>query len=97
MRRVSSVHPFEDDLPCPSCKSVKGWRIEQRGYNKVGLCRCNGVVGDNGTFPHRPTHPMCDQHPRGAVNQARRAGATDDDIPLEFLGMPMKVEAECPF
>lgn len=97
MRRVSKVHPFEDDRACPSCGSTKGWRIEQRGYNKIGLCRCSAVVGDHGTFPHRPTHPMCEQHPRGAVNQARRAGATDDDIPLEWLGVPMKADAECPF
>lgn len=97
MRRVSRVHPISDDTKCPNCGSIKGWRIEQRAYNKRGLCHCSGVVGNSGTFPHRPTHPMCEQHPRGAVNQARRAGATDDDIPLEWLGIPMTAEAECPF
>lgn len=95
-RRVSTTHPFEDDSPCASCGSTKGWRIEQRAYNKRGLCHCTSVVGDDGPFPHRTTHPMCDNHPMGRVNQARRAGATDDDLMLD-AGRPMAAEAECPF
>lgn len=97
-RRVSSKHPFEDDSACPSCKSTKGWRLEARAYNKRNLCRCSGPLGrDNCSFPHNTTHPMCDQHPRGPVNQALQRGVAPDDIPLEWQGTPMAADADCPF
>jgi hypothetical protein len=37
-------------------------------------------------FPHRVTHPFCDQHPRGHYNQARARGVAHEDIPAEFGG-----------
>jgi hypothetical protein len=98
MRRVSRVHPIADDSKCPSCGSVKGWRIEQRTYNKRGLCYCSGPMGrDNCSFPHRVTHPCCDQHPNGYRNQALARGMTQQDIPLEYLGTRMAADADCPF
>lgn len=86
-RRVSHTHP--DDyriIPrCPVCGNRKGWRIENRDYNKRGLCHCNGpdmVRGEH--FPHRITHPYCDHHPHGFYNQARARGVAHEDVPEEF-------------
>ncbi len=95
-RRVSKIHP-DDALrtyKCPSCNTYSGWRIENRDYNKKDLCSC----GKTGLYPHRVgKHKFCDFHPQGFYNQAMRAGATIDDIPLEFMGVLMKPDDPCPF
>ena len=86
-RRVSKTHPFDyKRVPkCPSCGNKKGWRIEQRYYNKRNLCRCDGPVSETGQhYPHRKNHPHCDHHPNGYYNQAKRAGIEDCDIPIEY-------------
>jgi hypothetical protein len=86
-RRVSRTHPDEYKVvpKCPVCGNRKGWRIEQRGYNKRGLCRCGGPLGrNNEPFPHRTTHPCCDHHPHGFYNQARARGVAHDEIPKEY-------------
>jgi CDGSH-type Zn-finger protein len=95
-RRVSAVHPDEAKrvYRCPICKNIKGWRIETRDYNKVGICTC----GQSPHYPHRVgKYKFCDFHPEGIINQARRRGATDDDIPLEAMGVYMKASDDCPF
>jgi len=81
------------------CGNRKGWRIEQRDYNKRDLCDCNGPISAKGqTFPHNTTHPMCNQHPQGHYNQAKRAGIEDDDIPLDVMpSKTMKETDDCPF
>lgn len=63
-----------------------GWRTESRAYNKRNLCRCSGPLNLETamTFPHKATHPLCDRHPLGYYNQAKRAGIADEDIPSEF-------------
>jgi hypothetical protein len=95
-RRVSATHP--DDYVraprCPACGGCHGWRIEQRAYNRRGLCHCDGPLGNHGPFPHRTSHPLCDQHPRGAYNQLRRAGVGDDAMPLELMGTPIAAADE---
>lgn len=98
-RRVSKTHPDEYKItpPCPVCGSTKGWRIENRDYNKRNLCRCNGPIGRDGPIPHKTSHPFCDQHPRGIYNQLRREGVPEEEIPLEYLGTPMKETDETPF
>ncbi len=79
------------------CGNRKGWRIENRDYNKRGLCNCDGPLSAHGQhFPHNTTHPECDQHPRGFYNQAKRRGVDDADIPLEHLGEPCTT-ADAPF
>lgn len=86
-RRVTKTHPDDYKVVprCAVCGNRKGWRIEQRTYNKRGLCNCGGPLGrDNETFPHRVTHPECGQHPHGIYNQARARGVAHDDIPKEF-------------
>lgn len=88
-RRVSRIHPDDYKVvpPCPVCGHCKGWRIEQRAYNKRGLCHCSGPLckdDPNKTFPHRITHPSCDQHPHGFYNQARARGVAHEDIPPEY-------------
>lgn len=96
-RRVTETHPDEYKVipKCPVCGNRKGWRIEHRDYNKRGLCHCDGPLSPEGEhFPHRKTHPMCDHHPQGIYNQAKRRGVADDDIPLEHLGRQMK-ETDC--
>jgi hypothetical protein len=94
-RRVTRTHPdhYKHVFRCPVCKNTKGWRIEKRAYNKVDICSC----GQSGLYPHRVgKHKLCDFHPEGFVNQARRRGCTDDDIPLEMMGTPVRSES-CPF
>lgn len=86
-RRVSRTHPddYKRPPPCPVCGARKGWRIEQRQYNKRGLCQCDGPIAEfGGTFPHRTTHPCCEHHPHGIYNQARARGVAHDDIPEEY-------------
>jgi len=86
-RRVSRIHPDDYKVipACEVCGQRKGWRIEQRAYNKRGLCHCNGPDQCEGKhFPHRVTHPYCDQHPQGFYNQARARGVAHEDIPEEF-------------
>lgn len=95
-RRVSETHPdkYKQQYRCPSCKQLKGWRLEGRAYNKKDLCTCGQVP----LYPHRKgKHPLCDHHPQGFYNQAKRRGVSDDDIPLEHLGKPMKETDDCPF
>ncbi len=96
-RRVGTVHP-DDALrtyKCPSCNTYSGWRIENRDYNRRDLCGC----GKTGLYPHRVgKHKFCDFHPHGPYNQAMRAGATIDDVPLDHLPVRvMKEEDLCPF
>lgn len=87
-RQVVKQHP--DDMqavPCPKCGNTKGWRFEDRAYNRQNLCDCSGpeVVQIKGkSFPHNRTHPMCDHHPQGFYNQAKARGVSDDDIPIEY-------------
>lgn len=89
-RRVSTIHPDDYKVVprCPVCGNRKGWRIENRDYNKRGLCHCSGpdmsATGSGQHFPHRITHPLCDQHPHGFYNQARAKGVAHDDIPKEY-------------
>lgn len=95
-RRVSTVHPdhYKRRYRCPMCKNLKGWRIERRDYNKKSICSC----GQSPHYPHRVgKYKFCDFHPEGFINQARRRGDTDDDIPLCMMGVPMAPEAPCPF
>lgn len=100
-RRVAKTHPLDYVFVpvCEVCGQRAGWRLEARHYNKRHLCHCDGPLGrDAMPYPHRITHPLCDQHPRGYYNQAKRAGVCDDDIPLEF--MPCEAvtsDAACPF
>lgn len=99
-RRVGHIHPDDYKLVprCTSCGLRSGWRIEGREYNKRNLCNCSGVVSERGNFPHRKgRHPMCEFHPEGVANQARRAGVGMEDIPFEYLGTPMKEDQPCPF
>lgn len=98
-RRVTHTHPDEYQVVpvCPVCGNRKGWRIEQRAYNKTNLCHCGGPVGRDGPIPHNTTHPMCEHHPEGMRNQMKRAGVADDDMPLEALGRKMKETDACPF
>lgn len=87
-RRVINIHPDDYKIvpACDACGKHVGWRIEGRAYNKKNLCHCGGPINPKTAmpFPHRPTHPMCDQHPLGYYNQAKRAGIEDNDIPLEY-------------
>ena len=100
-RRVSRTHPLDYVFVpvCAACGLRAGWRLESRGYNKRHLCHCDGPLGrDAMPYPHRTSHPMCDQHPRGFYNQAKRAGVSDADIPLEFLpSIPISSISHCPF
>lgn len=99
-RRVSTIHPDDYKVipKCPSCGKRAGWRIEQRQYNKRGLCTCPGPLGrDNEPFPHRSTHPCCDLHPQGVANQARARGVAEEDIPDEYRERQMKEDEPCPF
>lgn len=79
---------------CASCGSTNGWRIEQRAYNRRDICSC----GQSPTYPHRVgKYKFCDHHPQGFYNQAKRRGLHDDEIPVEYLGQPMKENDDCPF
>lgn len=94
-RRVVHTHPDEYKVvpACPACGNRKGWRIEQRAYNKRDLCRCAGVVGRDGNYPHNTTHPFCDQHPQGMINQMKRSGMSDQEI-AEYND---RQNGNCPF
>lgn len=95
-RRVSDRHPdtYKVVPKCPICKQRKGWRIENRAYNSKDLCGC----GQSPAYPHRKgKYKFCDFHPQGFYNQAKRQGVSDDDIPLEFIGKPMKATDAVPF
>lgn len=94
-RRVSAKHPGDYKVVprCSACGQRKGWRIEGRQYAKRDRCSCAG-------YPHphqRGTSKFCDHHPQGFYNQAKRRGVPDDDIPLEYIGRPMKEADACPF
>lgn len=79
------------------CGLRKGWRIEQRDYNKRGLCHCSGPDMASGQhFPHRTTHPLCDQNPNGERNQVMRRGVAAEDLPLELMGETCDTD-EAPF
>jgi hypothetical protein len=94
-RRVTATHPEDYKIipACESCGQRAGWRIEGREYNKRNLCHCHGPINSNTAmpFPHRTTHPMCDQHPSGFYNQAKRQGVEDHDIPVEYWPMSANV------
>lgn len=99
-RRVLKRHPdtYVVVPKCAICGERKGWRIEGRAYNKRGLCSCSGPEMCKGQyFPHNPTHPLCEKHPRGEYNQLKRRGVADDEMPLDLLGESMKETDECPF
>jgi hypothetical protein len=84
---VAATHPDEYKVVprCAACGARAGWRIEQRAYNKRGLCRCAGPdMAFGRSFPHRTTHPLCDHHPHGYYNQARARGVAHDEIPEEY-------------
>lgn len=92
-RRVVETHPLDYKVvpKCPVCGQRKGWRIEQRAYNKRNLCKCSGPLGrDNEPFPHRVTHPCCDSHPMGVYNQVRARGVAHEDVPEEYRPKEMK-------
>lgn len=95
-RRVTTKHPDDYILVprCTECGSRKGWRIENRAYNRRDMCTC----GQSPTYPHRVgKYRFCDFHPQGFYNQAKRQGVHDDDIPLEYLGRPCGKDEPCPF
>lgn len=99
-RRVSTVHPdqYIATPRCAACGLQRGWRIEQRTYNKKKLCNCSGpAMLKAQQFPHKTTHHYCDQHPKGYYNQARHMGIPHDEIPVEFGGglTPDKEEELC--
>ena len=100
-RRRVNTHPDDmQTVPCPKCGNKKGWRFEDRAYNRRDLCICSGPEAgqEHGkNFPHNTTHPLCEHHPRGIYNQAKLRGVADEDIPLEYLGAPMKETDDCPF
>lgn len=107
-RRHSTVHPDEAQLTvtCPKCGSTKGWRVEGQYKDKREICRCESVVGKDGrTYPHYTYHKYCENGPYGPYNIAKRQGADDRDIPVEFLPPEVRarIEAEdkdpefCPF
>lgn len=98
-RRVIARHPDSYMRPpaCEVCGQRAGWRIEARTYNQRGLCTCGQVVGRDGPYPHRTTHHDCAQHPEGARNAMRRAGADELDIALELGGAPAEETEPCPF
>jgi len=101
-RKVIKKHPAEYKIvpKCKVCGQTKGWRIEGREYSKRNLCRCAGPVSSSGyNFPHKTDHPLCDQHPEGYYNQAKRAGVEDEDIPVEYLPERFKsgTDTDCPF
>lgn len=100
-RQVFANHPdtYEKVQECPSCKHTDGWRLENREYNQRNLCHCSGpeMTSQGRHFPHKTTHPLCDNNPQGAYNQAKMRGVKDDDIPLEFMGKAMKEKDACPF
>ena len=83
-RRTSGTHPGDYKLVprCAACGQRKGWRVEQRAYNKRGLCNCGGPVGRDGPIPHNKTHPLCDHHPEGFRNQLSRAGVPAVEIEI---------------
>ncbi len=86
-RRVVQTHPdsYKVIPKCPACSQRKGWRLENRDYNKRDLCNCSGPFGrNNESFPHNTTHPCCDKHPQGIYNQALARGVAHEDIPAEF-------------
>lgn len=90
-RRVIDRDPDTYVRPpaCPECGGRAGWRIEQRAYNRRGLCHCGGPELAGGRhFPHRTSHPLCDHHPQGHRNQALRRGVPVADLPLEMMGEP---------
>ena len=95
-RRVAKRNPATYVIVpmCAACGERKGWRIEQRAYNRRNICGC----GQSPLYPHRVgLYKFCDHHPRGFYNQAKRLGVEDADIPVEHLGQPMKETDECPF
>jgi hypothetical protein len=98
-RRVTKTHPFDYKIvpKCESCNQAAGWRVEGRAYNKRKLCHCGGPINPKTgmTYPHKTTHPMCDQHPLGYYNQAKARGIEDQDIPEEYR--PHQVDATFPF
>ncbi len=99
-RRVTTRHPDDYKVvpKCSVCGHRKGWRIEARAYNQRDTCDCDGPSVCKGQyFPHNSTHPLCDNHPQGPYNQAKRRGVSDEDIPLEHIGRPMKESDGCPF
>jgi hypothetical protein len=47
-------------------------------------------------YPHKVTHPLCDNNPDGPRNQALFQGCPVKDLPLELMGTTYKGDG-CPF
>lgn len=95
-RRVAKIHPDDYKVVprCTACNERKGWRIENKQYNKRDICTC----GQSPLYPHRKgKYKYCDHHPQGFYNQAKRQGVADDELPLDLLGRPLKPSETCPF
>lgn len=94
-RRVTSIHPDDYKVmpACGSCGKRAGWRIEGREYNMRNLCHCSGPFNHTTAmpFPHKTTHSLCDHHPNGFYNQAKRRGVEDHDIPSEYWPINLDV------
>ncbi|TXG97718.1 MAG: hypothetical protein E6R08_06260 [Nevskiaceae bacterium] len=103
-RRNATVHPddMKRQVRCWKCGGLHGWQIERRPELRK-LCDCGKVINqkDATTIPHRVGgHPFCDQHPRGLLNQAIKAGLTGDDLidpAIYSVGREMKPDDPCPF
>jgi hypothetical protein len=98
-RRVTRTHPdaYKVVPRCPACGARNGWRIEGREYNRKNLCRCSGPEMQFGRYyPHRTTHPLCDNNPDGPRNQELARGTRPEDLPLELMGTTYKGDG-CPF
>lgn len=94
-RRVLKRHPDSYLVvpKCAICGERKGWRIEQRAYNRRDLCSC----GKSPLYPHRVgKYKFCDHHPDGFYNQALRQGVDLFDIPFEYWPKTKETN-DCPF
>lgn len=99
-RRTSTVDPDQYKVVprCPACGERKGWRVEDKAYNRRNLCQCSGPDMVRGVhFPHRVHHPLCDNNPNGPRNQALARGVKPDELPLELMGRVMRASDGCPF
>lgn len=69
-------------LRCPECRTRRAtYASMQRHIHASGhdYCNCEGYH-----FQHRPGSGCCDQNPRGAIVDARRRGASAEEI-LDIL------------
>ena len=89
-RRTLRKHPFDykDGVvpKCTACGGKHGWRLEPYHYASRKQCNCGGPIGRDGSYPHEPSHPLCEQNPASARNAMKRAGAREEDIVCELGG-----------